>query len=67
MTRSQNPPVRPQAGCSAFQLHPSPRSPCGSRPLEQVNYVGQNHQAYDGKEHEDEDIQHGSVLSRGAP
>ena len=56
MTRSKTPPVRQQAGCSALQLHPSPRSPCSARPLEKVNYVGQNHQAYDGKEHEDENI-----------
>ncbi|MEJ1285364.1 F-box protein 47 [Cricetulus griseus] len=66
MTRSKNPPVRQQAGCSALQLHPSsPRSPCSSRPLEQINNVGQNHQPYDGKEHEDENIQHGAILSRG--
>lgn len=66
MTRSKNPPVRQQAGCSALQLHPSPRSPCSSRPLEQIDNVGQNHQAYDGKEHEDENIQHGAILSKGA-
>lgn len=67
MTRSKTPPVRQQAGCSALQLHPSPRSPCSARPLEKVNYVGQNHQAYDGKEHEDENIQHGSVQAEESP
>ena len=35
------------------------------RPLEQIDNVGENDQAYDGKEHQDEDIQHYGVLSRG--
>lgn len=33
--------------------------------LKQVDNVGQNDQAYDGKEHQDENIQHCGVLGRG--
>lgn len=70
MTRSTNPPVRPQAGCWASQLHPSPlRCSVRARPqlqaLEQIDHVGENDQAYDGKEHQNENIQHGGVLGRG--
>lgn len=40
-----------------------PRRSC--RPLEQIDNVGQNDQAYDGKEHQNENIQHYGVLARG--
>lgn len=71
-TRSKNPPVRQQAGCSASQLHPSslsgfPVAPPQLQALEQIDDVGENDQAYDGKEHQDENIQHYGVLGRGGP
>lgn len=71
MTSSKNPPVRQQAGCSAKSASSFPLS-CSSlgsrrscRPLEQIDNVGQDDQAYDGKEHQDENIQHHGVLGRG--
>ena len=41
----------------------APRRRFGS--LKQIDNVGQNDQAYDGKEHQDENIQHCGVLGRG--
>lgn len=69
MTRSKNPAVRQQAGCSASRLHPPPLSCSPVAPqlqaLEQIDNVGENDQAYDGKEHQNEYIQHDGVLGRG--
>lgn len=36
------------------------------RQLEQIDDVGENDQAYDGKEHQNENIQHDGVLGREA-
>lgn len=67
--RSKTPAVRQQAGCWAGQRHPPPAPiSCGlrsCRQLEQIDDVGENDQAYDGKEHQNENIQHDGVLGRG--
>ncbi|KAK2111815.1 hypothetical protein P7K49_011561 [Saguinus oedipus] len=46
---------------------PAGSSRRSSRPLEQIDNVGQNDQAYDGKEHQDENIQHCGFLGRPGP
>lgn len=52
---------------SSFPSELSAAPGLGSRPLEQVDNVGQNDQAYDGEEHQDENIQHRAVLGRRGP
>lgn len=52
----------------SFPLSCSPAgSSRSSRPLEQIDNVGQNDQAYDSKEHQDENIQHCGFLGRPGP